>query len=72
MINEHETDDDYQECVCSRCGSPDCDGLKNCEVCGEDTYCDREFCHRCEEQDRIEEITSDPDFDPSYYRKISC
>ncbi len=60
-----EHDDVYVEPVCTRCGSPDCDGVKNCEVCGEDTDCDKEFCINCV-QDHIEEITNDPDFDPSY------
>ena len=67
MINEYENYDDEQECTCRRCGSPDCDGLKNCDICGEDTECDKALCLNCEKQEQIDEITSHPDFDPSYY-----
>ncbi len=68
MINEYQChDDDEHEYTCRRCGSPDCDGLKNCDTCGEDTNCDEALCLNCAKQERIEEITSDPNFDPSYH-----
>ena len=68
MINEHESRDEEQEYTCRRCGSPYCDGLKNCDICGEDTYCGKRLCQNCTDQERIEEAFNDPDFDPSYYR----
>lgn len=66
MKNDCKHHDENQEFACPRCGSPNCDGLKNCDICGKDTLCDKALCLRCEEQECIDEITGEPDFDPHY------
>ena len=64
MLNDVDED---QEPVCNRCNSKYCDGLKNCDICGEDTLCDKALCQRCEEQEKIEELMDDSGFTPEYY-----
>ena len=59
--------DDEQELSCSRCGSTYCDGLKNCDICGEDTECDKALCHNCQRQQEIEEEMDNPHWQPPGY-----
>jgi hypothetical protein len=42
---------------CVNCGFSFCDGLDNCERCGEDTKCGKALCDDCETQDRIDEMS---------------
>ncbi len=39
---------------CQTCSSPHCDGLKNCDSCGEDTNCNEKLCRSCREQEYID------------------
>lgn len=41
---------------CNRCNQEYCDGLKNCESCGEDMFCTENgnICDRCDDSDLTE------------------
>lgn len=45
---------DHEEEKCGSCGDLGCDGLKNCDDCGEDTDCNSALCDRCNTQQDID------------------
>ena len=47
-------DYDEHERMCVHCGTVGCDGLKNCDKCGEDTDCKSELCINCQKQADID------------------
>ena len=58
---DFNSEDDFR---CRLCGSLECDGLKNCDKCGEDTDCQSRLCINCQQQ---EDIDNDPNSgDPRY------